>query len=132
MVDEISYDVGVATHPGLCQISKETASAAPMLCTEYGPSGWMDGWRYLNYSRLQLCYAFSKIILSYMMSFSILLLFCMNIPIFLVCELGRFVKLTATKSDKGLETADDSHGEDRLVFNWNACTCSHLLKMTNV
>ena len=31
--------VGVATHPGLCPIAKETASAAPMLCTEYGPNG---------------------------------------------------------------------------------------------
>ena len=35
--------VGVATHPGLCPIVKETASAAPTLCTEYGPNGWMDG-----------------------------------------------------------------------------------------
>ena len=33
--------VGVATHPGLCPIAKETAAAAPMLCTEYGPIGWM-------------------------------------------------------------------------------------------
>ena len=31
--------VGVATRPGLCQIAKDTASAAPMLCTEYGPNG---------------------------------------------------------------------------------------------
>ena len=34
--------VGVATRPGLCQISKETALAAPTLCTEYGPNRWMD------------------------------------------------------------------------------------------
>ena len=34
--------VGVATRPGLCPIAKETASAAPTLCTEYGPNGWMD------------------------------------------------------------------------------------------
>ena len=32
--------VGVATYPGLCPIAKETASTAPMLCTEYGPNGW--------------------------------------------------------------------------------------------
>ncbi len=32
------YCVGVATHPGLCPITKETASAAPTLCTEYGPN----------------------------------------------------------------------------------------------
>ena len=31
------YCVGVATRPGLCPIAKETASAAPTLCTEYGP-----------------------------------------------------------------------------------------------
>ena len=37
------YCVGVATRPGLCPIAKETAEAAPMLCTEYGPNGWMDG-----------------------------------------------------------------------------------------
>ena len=36
------YCVGVATRPGLCPIAKETASAAPTLCTEYGPHGWMD------------------------------------------------------------------------------------------
>ena len=35
--------VGVATHPGLCPIAKETASVAPTLCTEYGPNGWRDG-----------------------------------------------------------------------------------------
>ena len=35
------YCVGVATYPGLCPIAKETASAAPTLCTEYGPDGWM-------------------------------------------------------------------------------------------
>ena len=34
----------MATRPGLCQIAKETASAAPTLCTEYAPNGWMDGW----------------------------------------------------------------------------------------
>ena len=38
------YSVGVATRPGLCPIAKETAKAAPTLCTEYGPNGWMDGW----------------------------------------------------------------------------------------
>ena len=31
--------VGVATHPGLCPIAKETSSAAPTLCTEYGSNG---------------------------------------------------------------------------------------------
>ena len=36
--------VRVATHPGLCPITKESALAAPTLCTEYGPNGWMDGW----------------------------------------------------------------------------------------
>ena len=30
--------VRVATHPGLCPIAKETAEAAPKLCTEYGPN----------------------------------------------------------------------------------------------
>ena len=35
--------VGVSTRPGLCPIAKETASAAPTLCTEYGLDGWMDG-----------------------------------------------------------------------------------------
>ena len=34
--------VGVATRAGLCPINKETAQAAPTLCTEYGPNGWMD------------------------------------------------------------------------------------------
>ena len=34
----------MATRPGLCPIAQETASAAPTLCTEYGPDGWMDGW----------------------------------------------------------------------------------------
>jgi len=29
------------THPGLCPIAQETASAAPMLCTKYGLDGWM-------------------------------------------------------------------------------------------
>ena len=33
--------VRVAAHPGLCPIAKETASAAPTLCTECGPNGWM-------------------------------------------------------------------------------------------
>ena len=37
------YCVGVATRPGLCPIAKETAEAAPTLCTEYVPHGWMDG-----------------------------------------------------------------------------------------
>ena len=36
--------VGVATRPGLYPIAQETASAAPMLCTEHDPDGWMDGW----------------------------------------------------------------------------------------
>ena len=40
--------VGVATHPGLCQIAKKTAEAAPTLCTEYGPNGWMDLYIKLN------------------------------------------------------------------------------------
>ena len=30
--------VGVATHPGLYPIAKETALAAPTLCTQYGPN----------------------------------------------------------------------------------------------
>jgi len=29
--------VGVAICPGLCPIAKESAEAAPTLCTEYGP-----------------------------------------------------------------------------------------------
>ena len=37
------YCVGVATRPGLCSIAKETTEAAPTLCTEYGPNGWIDG-----------------------------------------------------------------------------------------
>ena len=44
--------VGVATRPGLCLIAKETASAAPTLCTESGPNGWMDEASRLH-SRLQ-------------------------------------------------------------------------------
>ena len=35
--------VRVVTCPGLCPIAKDTALAAPTLCTEYGPDGWMDG-----------------------------------------------------------------------------------------
>ena len=31
--------VGVATRPGLCPTGKETAEAAPTLCTEYSPNG---------------------------------------------------------------------------------------------
>ena len=34
--------VGVATRPGLYPIAKETAKAAPTLCAECGPNGWMD------------------------------------------------------------------------------------------
>ena len=34
--------VGVAIRPELYPIAKETAWAAPTLCTEYGPNGWMD------------------------------------------------------------------------------------------
>ena len=37
--------VRLATRPGLCPLAKETAEAAPTLCTEYGPNGWMDGMR---------------------------------------------------------------------------------------
>ena len=37
----LESSVGVVTHPGLCPIAQETAYAAPMLCTEYGPNGWM-------------------------------------------------------------------------------------------
>ena len=33
---------GVVTHQGLYPIAKETSLAAPMLCTEFGPNGWMD------------------------------------------------------------------------------------------
>ena len=32
------YCVGVATRPGLRPITKKSASAAPTLCTEYGPN----------------------------------------------------------------------------------------------
>ena len=35
--------VGVVTRPELCPVAKETVQAAPTLCTEYGPNGWMDG-----------------------------------------------------------------------------------------
>ena len=35
--------VGVATRPGVCSIAQDTAEGASMLCTEYGPNGWMDG-----------------------------------------------------------------------------------------
>jgi len=35
--------VGVATHPGLYPRAEETAYAAPTLCIEYDPNGWMDG-----------------------------------------------------------------------------------------
>ena len=35
------YCVGVATRPGLCPTAKETALAAPTLCTEDGPNGWI-------------------------------------------------------------------------------------------
>ena len=34
--------VRVTTRAGLCPIVQETALAAPMLCTKYGPNGWMD------------------------------------------------------------------------------------------
>ena len=34
--------LGGATRPWLCPRDKETALAAPTLCTEYGPNGWMD------------------------------------------------------------------------------------------
>ena len=37
------YCVGVVTRTGLYPIAKETAEAAPTLCTEFGPNGWMDG-----------------------------------------------------------------------------------------
>ena len=46
------YCVGVATRPGLCPIAKETAYAAPTLCTEYGPNGW-DGSAMLISSEVQ-------------------------------------------------------------------------------
>ena len=36
--------VGMEICPGLCPIAKDTAKAAPTLCTEYGPDGCMDGW----------------------------------------------------------------------------------------
>ena len=35
----LGHCVGVMTRPGLCPIAKETASAAPTLCTENGPNG---------------------------------------------------------------------------------------------
>ena len=34
--------VRVATRPGLCPLAQETASAAPTLCVEYGPNGWVN------------------------------------------------------------------------------------------
>jgi len=34
--------VGVVTRPGLCPKTKDSASAATTLCTEYGPNGWME------------------------------------------------------------------------------------------
>ena len=34
--------VGVATHPVLCPIAKETDLVAPTLCTEYGPHERME------------------------------------------------------------------------------------------
>jgi len=34
---------GVANRPGLCPIAQENVEAAPTLCTEYGPNGWMGG-----------------------------------------------------------------------------------------
>ena len=34
--------VRVATCPGLCPRADETAEAAPTLCKEYGPNGWME------------------------------------------------------------------------------------------
>ena len=50
--------VGVATRPGLFPIAKETASAAPTLCTEYGHDGWM-GTTFLtfpsSFDELQYC-----------------------------------------------------------------------------
>ena len=33
--------VGVVTYLELYPIAKETAEAAPTLCTEYGPDGWI-------------------------------------------------------------------------------------------
>ena len=36
------YLIGVGTRPGLCPTAKETAEAAPMLCTECSPNAWMD------------------------------------------------------------------------------------------
>ena len=41
--------VGVVTCRGLCPIAKETALAAPTLCTEYSPNGWIDGWMDYNH-----------------------------------------------------------------------------------
>ena len=41
------YCVGVATRPGLCAIAKETAQAAPTLCTEYGPNLLLCGLTHL-------------------------------------------------------------------------------------
>ena len=42
MIEPFEYPVGVATRPGMCPIAQETAQAAPMLCTEYDPNGWME------------------------------------------------------------------------------------------
>ena len=45
---------GVVTRPGLCPIAKESALAAPMLCTEYGPNGWMDGVKLLTWKCVEM------------------------------------------------------------------------------
>ena len=43
-VDSTCHPVRVATRPGLCPIAKKTALAAPTLCTEYDPDGWLVEW----------------------------------------------------------------------------------------
>ena len=50
------YCVGVATHPGLCPMAKETALAAPTLCTEYGLNGWMDSFDFVVNNNIILQY----------------------------------------------------------------------------
>ena len=39
---EFKSHISVELIPG--GVDSETAKAAPTLCTEYGPDGWMDGW----------------------------------------------------------------------------------------
>ena len=46
----------------LCPIAKESALAAPMLCTEYGPNGWMDLHSYMPFWRVMTSITRSKFV----------------------------------------------------------------------